>query len=56
MKDVKRKVKKNIQKWINELTADKSGFSPMHFACFNGDCAVIKLLHKYGADLDIKNK
>ena len=34
---------------------DSSGYYPIHFACFNGESRVLKLLDKYGARLDVKN-
>jgi ankyrin repeat protein len=43
-------------KWMNDFTTDKSGFTAMHFAAFNGDPAVIKLLFKFGADINKENK
>ena len=28
----------------------------LHFACYQGDCEVIRVLHKYGANLHVRNK
>ena len=41
---------------MNKKTLCQNKFSPIHFACFQGDAEVIRLLHKYGADIDVKNE
>lgn len=38
------------------MTMCPNGFVPMHFACYQGDSEVIRMLYKYGADLIAKNK
>lgn len=38
------------------MTICHNGFVAMHFACYQGDSDVIRLLYKYGAKLNAKNK
>ena len=52
---VRRRVRKNISDWINEKTQDDNRFTAMHFAAYNGEPALIRALHKFGADLELKN-
>lgn len=56
MKDLKRKVKKEIQDWMNRQTICDQGNNSIHLACMHGDSMVIRLLVKYGAELNVVNK
>ena len=51
-----REAKANVKDWVNQVTSDDSGFFAIHFACFLGQSAVIRLLYKYGAELHVRNK
>jgi len=55
-KRAERAVKKRIAEWVNLKTDCPNGFSAIHFACFKGDPAVIRMLHRYGACLFVKNE
>jgi len=48
-------VNQTIKDWMNQKTDNKDGFYSIHYACYNGDPEVIKLLDKYGANLDVYN-
>ena len=41
---------------MNKTTHCANGFYAIHFACYNGDPEMIKLLVKYGSRLDVANK
>ena len=56
IKNLEHEAKKNIQDWCNQVTNDENGFFAIHFACFVGHSAIIRLLYKYGAELHVKNK
>ena len=43
-----------LKEWINMRT-DQDGFTAMHFASFRGNIRVIKLLIKYGGDINALN-
>lgn len=55
-KNHEREAKANIKDWVNQVTKDDNGFFAIHFACFLGQSAVIRLLYKYGAELHVRNK
>ena len=40
---------------MNQKTDHKDEFNSIHYACYNGDPEVIRLLEKYGAELDVIN-
>ncbi|XP_055848446.1 serine/threonine-protein phosphatase 6 regulatory ankyrin repeat subunit A-like [Episyrphus balteatus] len=44
--------------YINIISTNSSdrGFTPLHYATFNGNIAIIKVLLKYGADVDVKEE
>ena len=41
---------------MNQKTDFNDEFYSIHYACYNGDPEVIKLLEKYGATLDVFNR
>lgn len=43
-----------MKDWIN-LKTDSDGFTALHFTAFRGNITLIKLLMKYGADLNALN-
>lgn len=45
-----------IKQWVNQQTVCENGFVSMHFACYQGDSEVIRLLYKYGSNLTAENK
>lgn len=45
----------NLISNINVLTLGAEGYSPQHLAAMNGCVNTVKLLKKYGADLDLKS-
>ena len=53
---VRWQIKRNVQDWVNEKTQCQNEFRAIHFACYQGDSDFIRLLCKYGAQVDIRNK
>jgi len=52
-----RKIREGILKeWINRPSRGEEGFTSLHFASFHGNIPLIKMLIKYGANIEAKNK
>lgn len=45
-----------IAAWMNCPTLCSYGFYPLHYACFQGDVEVIKLVIKNGGEINLPNK
>lgn len=54
-KEAKTITKKYIVDWINYTTECEFKYSAIHFACYQGKSDVIRKLHMYGADLNVKS-
>ena len=56
LEQVKKQVRNTVAEWINTPSRSEEGFYPMHFASFHGNVKLIKLLHKNGANIWVRNK
>ena len=56
VESIKKQVRQMVAEWINTPSRSEEGFYPMHFASFHGNVKLIKLLHKNGADIRVRNK
>lgn len=45
-----------LKDWVNTQSKGEEGFTPMHFASFHGNLALIKLLISYGGNIEAKNR
>lgn len=48
--------KLELKKWLNSLTRSAASFSPLHFAAFHGNLALIRLFVQHGAKVEETNK
>ena len=47
--------KSKLQKWINQKSRGKEGFTCMHLAAFNGNLSIVRFLERHGADIYAEN-
>lgn len=52
---VRRRIRSNIADWVNQKTQDDNKFTALHFAAYNGEAPLIRALHKFGADIEMRN-
>ncbi|CDW85825.1 dhhc zinc finger domain containing protein [Stylonychia lemnae] len=45
-----------LKEWVNKQSRGDEGFTPLHFASFHGNIQLIRMLMKYGANIEAKNK
>ena len=45
-----------LKEWINLTSRGEEGFTALHYASFHGNIKILKLLTKYGANINVKNK
>lgn len=48
--------RQKLANWINETSRGENGFTPVHFAVFNGNIEMLKYFHEYGADFEKINR
>ena len=46
----------NFQKWLNGPSRSEDGFTPLHFAAFQGNLELVRFLVKHGADVNARNE
>lgn len=45
-----------VKNWINMHVQGDDSFTALHFASFHGNLSLIRLLIRYGADINAENK
>jgi ankyrin repeat protein len=50
------KARVSVEKWINQMTIGaEEQFCAMHFAAFNGNLKIMKMLERFGGRMDLSN-
>ena len=56
MEKMFKQKKQVLKSWLNAHSRGDDGFTPLHFASFHGNMALIRLLVQHAADVNAKNR